>query len=165
MAVRRSRGVSRGTARKKVWTRSFIGQTTLAAAAGSYSLPLASFETDYGAQLLGVTVARIRAQLWIQAPNGRNGYLYGFRIATADTVADLAPAPAQAPGTMPNADWMAYGLAHAGAQGGLDNLVDVDVRSMRKLDELNQTLLLAVENVGADALTWGGHVSVLVLLP
>lgn len=161
----RRRKVSRGTPRKKVWVRHFIGESELLAGAGAYSLPLLSFEASYGAQLLGCTILRVRADLYVESTVQSAGYLYGLRVATADVVADLAPAPAQAPGSMPHADWMAYGLITAGATGGFSHSEDVDVRSMRKLDELNQTLLLAVENAGADAVTWAGQMSILVALP
>lgn len=164
----RGRSGSRGTTqrRKRIWVRRTITEAELAAGASAHSLLLADFEADYGAQLIGVTVARIRMTLTLDSgAEARGGLLFGVRVATVDQVTDLAVSPTYGPGSRPGADWMTWGLLTHMDQGGFRTARDYDVKAMRKIDELAQTLVLSVENAGAAPLTWGGAVSVLVLLP
>lgn len=160
--------VSRGTVqrRKRIWVRRTVTEASLAAGATAHSLLLADFEADYGAQLIGVTVARIRMTLTLDSGAEVNGgLLFGVRVATVDQVSDLAVSPTYGPGTRPGADWMTWGLLTHMENGAFRVAKDYDVKAMRKIDELAQTLVLSVENAGAAAVTWGGAISVLVLLP
>ena len=40
---------------------------------------------------------------------------------------------------------MAYGTMYAGEQGGLSTAREIDVRSMRKIEEMNQTMYFVYE--------------------
>ena len=159
------RNVSRGTRRKRIWARRTVTEASLAGGATAHSLLLAGFEMEYGAQLIGCTVARVRMTLTLDVgANAGNGLLFGIRVATVDQVSDLAVAPTYGPGSRSHADWMTWGLI-APRSSDTHYSESYDVRAMRKIDELNQTLVLSVENPGLGTVTWGGAISVLVMLP
>lgn len=125
---------------------------------------LSGFETAYGAQLIGCTIARVRLDLTVLTPTAPGGLLYGVRVADVDQATDLAVAPTYGPGSRPHLDWMAWGTVLTESSSARA-VKEVDVRSMRKVEELGETLVLSVENAGVDSITWGGAISVLVMLP
>lgn len=168
--------VSRGTTRKFVWARhTFVGEQTGAAVGGDL---LSQFETDYGAQLIGATITRIRGYAFAQATdatdNTINQYRMGIRVLSGNL--DLSgTVPDQDPWTDENADWMAWmPFASVVAVGGLPigdsvlNAMRVDVKAQRRLDELGERLVLfQAGNPGAPTITWavGWDLSIGVKLP
>lgn len=162
-----------------MWARSFNGGTSISSsvspafsAPGTFNL-LQTFETNYGANLIGITIMRIRGQYAILGANTdtvsvRAGIRVGdgadFTTVSADE--DLFN-PATNGGAF--ADWMSFetmgstpGFVSQDAQYRM-----VDVRSMRKIDELGQQLGLQVSGRSdlAEAFTWAYDLSILVALP
>lgn len=157
--------------RKRIWARE-TGSVTLAASANNSVDLMADFKTAYGANaVLGGTVARIRGEIGI------------YPSATLDTVASWAVgiivAPvgfAGDPITEPDADWMYYkrrgykvifkatGNAVTTSQSN-PFLWELDVKSMRKLEELQQQLYLVFSNGAGSATNIFYDASTLILLP
>lgn len=178
MARRRavSRGVSRGTRRKKVWARS--ANTIIVDAGQSNGLNLLGpFETEYGADLIGATVLRIRLRVFAESsPSTFNGLFVGglgVRVADDKQMAQLtAGDPSLGPIGDPHADWMMYEtftISGTASQREVP-LTDryFDVRSMRKLDEVGQGLYLLADHDNPTAGVLGSmdfSASVLLALP
>ena len=123
---------------------------------------LSSFETSYGADLIGCTVVRIIGQLQFVFTTDPSlavmGIMHG--ASTLDTVDVL-------PYTTPHLDWMFYHAVTGESQGAaLYGRAEFDLRGMRKIDELNETIWWAAERtVAAGATTVDGQISCLVKLP
>lgn len=176
MARIRSRTtVSRGTSRKFVWARHFLA-TTMTGDAQASDL-LSQFETDYGAQLIGCTITRIRGYMYAVAQDAETDTLNAFRagIRVSSGFLDISsPVPDQSPWTDENADWMAWEpFATVNAPVTADSssvLVArmIDVKAQRRLDELGERLLLFHGGApGAPLITWayGWDLSIGVKLP
>lgn len=115
---------------------------------------------------VGLTVMRIRLQITWQADpdNGlssilQQGLYFGIKVADFQDVAnqEVSEVISRGPQVDMHADWMAWGrvqpaFSYAGtdAPTAIVGTADVDVRSMRKLDELGQTLMLAVQTTLPD---------------
>lgn len=166
MAVGGTRGARRGSSRrggpsvrrKKVWARAIYQDSTVPVAGGFYALPLLDFENEYGADLLGCTIMRVRGQLEY---TGDGPAVAAMRIITESSFATLGAD--DDPTTDRHADWFFYQPMNTGSDTSA--VFDVDVQSMRKLDELGQTLLLAVGTADAAAGTFSAVLSILVALP
>lgn len=165
--------------RKRIWARSFNSGTTIAAAVspafaapGAFNL-LSTFETNYGANLVGVTVARIRGHYAILGANTDTVAIRaGIRVGSSEDfssprVADDLFDPATDGGAFD--DWMSFEV-----MGSTPGYVStdaqyraVDVRSMRKVDELGQQLGLMVSGraSAAEDFVFAYDLSLLVLLP
>ncbi len=127
---------------------------------------LANFRTELDwTGTPGVTMMRLRADLAVVndtvTPPTDASVLFGairWNINALGTVAT--------PFTDPGADWAAYGRLYVGAQGGASAQFTIDVRSMRKLEELQQTMALVFEVPTAETGTSiTGTVSTLLALP
>lgn len=160
--------------RKLVWARSAPAMTSLAVvqntpggAVETQDL-LQTFRQQAGllAGPVGLTVVRVRMSIHAYFNTAGTfaeftqgfGLYYGIR--TYDT-ADLAQQEAtervdQGPMLDPHADWMAWGRVMPKAAVSTAPFAlgwaDVDVRSMRKFDELGMTLGLAVQTTSAASL-------------
>lgn len=162
--------------RKLIWARLAPAITSLnntsAGIGGSLESQdlLSDFRTEAGLLRgpVGCTVMRVRlsinAVIQSTAPNvlpsiNANGMYYGIRVFDQSelTVQETIEAPAVGPQLDRHADWMAWGRvpmkAFAGTPGVATSTgiywVDVDVRSMRKMEELGQTLGLIVQTTSA----------------
>lgn len=135
---------------------------------------LDTFESAYGANLIGCTVMRIRGRIWQPVlPAATLQYRVGIKVSDNRTPPDAAENlfDAREIGGAHD-DWMGwYVLAGGPASAGIsDNMtmVDVDVRSRRKVDELGQRLELYTSGFTGLAAAEGVlalDLSVLVALP
>lgn len=176
MAPRR---VSRGTSakRKLVWARTAEEQFSVAAGQFNGLNLLGAFETAYGANLIGCTIMRVRLR-WAPfsaATTGQPVAAMGVRVATEADLVSSAPTDPLGPVNDLHADWMAwdtsvvsllYGSGGPGTdQPGPAMSRYIDVRSMRKVDELGQALYALFDHVSAAAVVYSVSASVLVALP
>lgn len=129
---------------------------------------LTGFNTRYGADLLGITVARIRGYIVVNSTVANTPLVVGARVGTEGEVASTDFNPMTAGEYN---DWMLFEpfLAPIAAREPVADVSArvIDVRSMRKLDELDQTLFLYA---GTDSATAGTaslfyNLSVLLMLP
>lgn len=140
---------------------------------------LQTFRTQAGitAGPVGLTIMRMRFHISTQdlAFANATAFVLGVRVMDS-TEAALAETEAAtfSPTADPHADWMCFEpFASKSAVSGPLGIIDhsVDVRSMRKLDELGQTLVAVVSSVppfgGTPGLTINLKVtsSVLIALP
>lgn len=182
--------------RKLIWARMAPAMTTLVTinngiggAIESQDL-LQTFRTQAGLTRgpVGLTVMRIRMGLYFyansaEAPGLATGtpLFFGIRKRSFDiaTLEEATEQPPWGPQLSPHDDWMAWGMLppkqwfrdDTGSINGAAGWSDVDVRSMRKLDELDETLQLVVQGtagsntIGQPAYLLGVSTSVLVALP
>jgi hypothetical protein len=153
--------------RKRIWARS-SGALQFGSGGGSEDL-LSDFELAYGAQLIGCTVARILGEISFRAAGAStevNPSAFAGILVEEDNGNDVYPF------SQLHADWMFWRKAYAlnrdaagqDATAAASQIhVPVDVKSMRKLDELNESLYLRFQAEDAWNASWG--LSVLVLLP
>lgn len=180
--------------RKLIWSRMAPAATILTRINGgnggaveSQDL-LQSYRTEAGITRgpVGLTVMRIRMQLQffgdtvndvVSYATGIGGLYYGIKVTDfADILSqEAAELPARGPQLDPHADWMAWGVCPMKALSTQVSpaivaigYCDVDVRAMRKIDELGQTLGLWLQGtqptVGA-AVQVRATTSVLLALP
>lgn len=167
------RVVSRGTSRKLVWARTNVTLQPLGGLHAGVDL-LDTFRSQGGSSL-GATVTRVRGA-FSYTPGGValvNSALMGLYV---DSVG-LAPTDVADPFTVTGEDWMAWNyipVVPLGATLGTNtpdvdpvNSWELDVRSQRKVEELQQTLYFVLHNFGgaADQFSITGSVSVLLRLP
>lgn len=171
------RNVSRGTTRKFIWARHVVASQVTGDPVGSDLL--SQFETDYGAQLLGATVVRIRGYMFAFPSVNANAvdqFRFGARVASGNL--DLTGAiPDQSPWTDEHADWMLWQpFARAQDAGGLSSTAQgselsarmVDVKAARKIEELGERLIMVQGgSPGAPTIEWtyGWDLSIGVKLP
>lgn len=170
------RGSVRTPRRKLVWARTLFAGSIASQAAPQDTLfvnLLGQFETQYGADMLGCTIMRIRGNLTWSATGQTTvpsiaQLIVGVRIATQES--SLPPAPltelpdTAGPALSPHSDWMLFHPVTSYVNGDGSNVIDA--KSMRKLDELGQYLLMAIQpgNVSMAA-TVNGTFSTLLALP
>lgn len=170
------RSVARPQRRKFVWVRHLLNSSGADVATGSDLL--SQFETDYGAQLIGATIVRIRGLMYANADSGQgttNTFRFGARVLSG--ALDLSgPTPDQSPFVDENADWMLWEpfiqSVTTTAAGGEDQQVGlmrmIDVKSSRRLDELGERLVMfQASNPAAPTVVWsyGWDLSIGVKLP
>lgn len=155
--------------RKLIWSRQAPATTSLNRTAGTIGGALETqdllsvFRTQAGisAGPVGLTVVRLRMRIYWQisvaddlaSVNSLGGVYFGVRtwdlrqIAIQDAFEDTTVGPQ----TDPHADWMAWGVVPM--KGYVDSATpfgfgweDVDIRSMRKFDELGETLGLTLQS-------------------
>lgn len=163
----------RAPKRKLVWARTLIGGSIASQAAPQdtqFVNLLGQFETAYGADMLGCTIMRIRGVVTWSSGEGvleTDMLIVGARIATAETSGVPTPSSlddSKGPATSVHDDWMFYQPMRAAAVGGHENVIDV--RSMRRLDELGQYLLVAFQfGRPSQAATFSAVFSTLIALP
>lgn len=166
---RRSRG---GTLprRKLVWARTSV-ETTFAGAAPFVPFQadlLAGFVARYGADPVGCTVARIRGFVVVNSTVANYPVVVAARTGTEGEVAatDFNPMTAGEYN-----DWMMYEpcLAPIAAREPIEGVSAriIDVRSSRKLEELDETLFLyaGTDSAAAATVSLFFNLSVLLMLP
>lgn len=178
----RRRRISRnrpGPRRKLVWGRSIrITPTVLTLATPNLVNLLDDFETQIGAQLLGATIMRIRGIIhfhWTSINSTNQAQAaWGALVANPETTSTATMDPLGV--TSKYNDWMGYGakpsypFEGAPAAAGVftnNTIFDVDVKSRRRLDELNEELIGAFTYNGdaAPTVQVSHNLSILVALP
>lgn len=143
--------VSRGTrtrfqrsaGRKFVWARRLILNATVPANSAVFSDLLTDFQTALGADVVGTTIVRIRGMWQI---TDTSPLVMGVRIMTQSSFPNLDPAT-QGPAQDQYADWFAYQPLMTNNPSVTDfTTQEIDIRSSRKMEEIGQGLLLAVDN-------------------
>lgn len=156
--------------RKLIWARMPRATTTLTRVNGSTGggIETQDLLSDFRSMMgltagpVGLTVMRIRMFIeWRADPVNdsvsiqANGLYYGIKVMDyADTVLQEATeVPARGPMLAPHDDWMCWGQVNSKSAFLTSTNVnqyagwsEVDVRSMRKIDELGQTLGLQVQS-------------------
>lgn len=175
---RRRRSYRRAPLRKFVWARSSGFLTRDDAGADL----LGQFQQEYGAQLLGATVVRIRG--WV-APNtisaGADGSqfagLYGFIVDTDRADYTFTGVPELAAEQREHDDWLWYApwvVQNYSTTARTDltanyqaNPWAVDVKAARKIEELGQTLQIwqSTPDANPDFNGMGFHLSIGLKLP
>ena len=164
MVQRRSGRRSRvaATSRKFVWARQEINQIVNGESSAAINL-FGNFETEYGAQLLGSTVMRVRGMLELEPVAAVTGF------AAAGIRVDLDGQAGNGPLTSKHLDWMAYfplAFNPVDETAGRLARVDVDVKAARRVEELGEALHLVVQNpFVATAANFRGLISVGIKLP
>ena len=149
--------------RKLVWASHVFN---LAAAAGvSINTDLLADFKAGGASILGCTVMRIHALFFVKYANLADFTQMGICVGRqGDITTGTSPNPA----TNPEIDWMLnrYLLATAsGAAVDAQRVIEIDLRSKRKIEELNQALVLIFTNGNAAGNTYFGFSRTLLALP
>lgn len=156
--------------RKLVWARTST-ETTFASAAPFTPFQadlLAGFVARYGADPVGCTIARIRGYVQCTSTVTLTPLVVAIRTGTEGEVAatDFNPMTAGEYN-----DWMAYepmlaGLAAREPFGDVGARM-IDVKSMRKLQELDETLFLyaGTDLAAAGTVQLAFNLSVLLMLP
>lgn len=151
--------------RKFIWARRTVNQ--VAAAAGpTWINVLDQFETELGAQVLGVTVMRIRGTLWFEPAAASDAHMAaGFLVDADENISDGVD---EGPFDEPHKNWMAYEpvlFSSADTQYQVHRW-DIDVKSNRKMEELGQGFAFVFDNqLAATTVQIRGVVSVGLKLP
>lgn len=123
---------------------------------------LETFEDDYGADLFGFTVTRIRGLIRFAYDQTtvveRHDVSFGIRIAAQSSVENADEELEQlnlSPAGDPHSDWMwVYNDTHYthldGSPQYAEYPVEVDIRAQRRLDELGQSLFMFGAFANAD---------------
>lgn len=166
--------------RKLVWARTGVQTIVLPAAASGLGYdPLAPFRIDMGIlrNLPGTTVARVRISTFAGSlTSGTFPIWLGLRKATFNEVTEIGTDAAfalnNAPQRAETDDWMLWDAMYpnhgADVTTGLPNACtyEYDVKSMRKLDEAGETLLLmAGKETSVASVSVLTSISVLLMLP
>jgi len=164
--MRRRTTVSRGTSprRKFVWARYTAQGANQGADVAFRDDMLTSFNTAYGADLLGATVVRIRGFMAIEGANfGDSLLLSGLVEATPSAVA----IPGDGPVHRPFADWMMLEPFNWTGRGDVTEARMIDNQSARKIEELGDQLSVYVATSGGNAgpLDWSLYLSIGLKLP
>jgi hypothetical protein len=169
MAIRRvGRAISRRSNRPRrryEWARFVQGSVGVAVGAKLTVDLLANFQTSLGAQLIGATVTRTIVHF---SAIGNTGGANFSNTVWGLIKEDLAYAGN--PTANPNADWMyVQGCEMFPDQSSatvVPNLLqDRDVRSKRKLDALDETLLFVYQNGSLQVINVAFRVDTLLALP
>ena len=153
--------------RKFVWARSVTGEFAAIGTVTSSNL-LAAFETAYGANLIGATVARIRGVISVR-PDATGA---DTTVIVGAKVKDASDTTLTGPNANPHDDWMMFEpfLMSAAVTGITQTQTaltrEVDIKAMRKLDEIGQQLTIVADQSGtetASELAW--CLSIGLLLP
>jgi len=151
-----------------VWARSLVTDLTVPTA-GVIIDPLSSFATDYGANLVGATVIRVRG--WTSAsPNVSTGPSSMVLAATVGNDAEVAVGGG--PIDQPYRDWAMYepylfrfaGITTVDVPSRMGLGRAIDVKSMRKVEEINEEYRFWVQaNLQSWTISW--NLSLLLKLP
>lgn len=161
----RSRRTGRSSSRRTaVWARQNVLISAPPSGVGMVDL-LQPYRDRRGVTATpGVTVERVRAtfRAALQGATAPDSSIFvGIRRCNVDE-----QPVGNGPFDDPHADWMYFQRMWSASAGGAFPIYDVDVKSRRKIHELEQTVCLFAESPPLeDASTLTGTVSVLLLLP
>ena len=156
-----------------IWARTAVEGVQGTVTDFVFANALADFQADYGADLVGSTVIRVRGHVMATVdtttPTFKKGVL-AARVATQSTIPVLSDT--HGPEQDRGADWFWYqplaltaGAELSGA-GGPVQRIEVDVRSARKLEEVGQTIIFGWQGSDeAGLITCTGYLSWLLKLP
>jgi len=162
---RASRPVQR---RKLVWGRYTQTPSLVIPATTSALIPLLStFQTQLGSDMIGCTVRRIRANLSLRGGVAGNSVRATMGIGVFpnnSTAAIIGPQANQ------HLDWMFWRLFYyeppVATEFATLNGLDIDVKAQRKVEELQDELILIItNNHPTDGLAYALGASTLVALP
>ena len=152
MPVHRRRSAAGGSARRRTVWASVAGTHSVPAANGYDAIDLlAGYKALVGADTAGVTIARIHLRLIPTAGLTAigNNFVHGIIVSDSnDLGTNVVGAPRPAADT--HLDWMLWDWMFNDSQGsGLTELdsgqVRIDLKSKRKMHQLNQTLIHTVQ--------------------
>lgn len=128
---------------------------------------MTGFQAAYGADLIGATIRRIRGWHFFRSGNAGNSVRVSAGIGVFPAGVTTA---AVAPSGNKHLDWMWYNDFFAepvvATEFSQVNMMDRDVRSQRKMEELGDDLLLVLSNIHpTDPVTYAYSSSVLLALP
>lgn len=169
-----SRGRTRRPRRRLEWADSQGDVTSLPIGSAMVIDQLATFAALPGADIAGATVVRIHSRLWITSSVVvGDGISWSFIVANNNQATAGAGVPLSSPRALnptfqPQADWLMYQKFNAHPNysftGGGANL-ELDIKSRRRLPELDETLLMIVENIDASAaINFSWHTRALLAL-
>ncbi len=152
-----------------VWARTKVeGATDGTVDDGVFADVLANFKAELGSDLVGATVIRMRGDvmLWTAATTAtdQTSAVLGARVFTES---NLPIVNEQGPATDRYADWMLwqpFALSGVVPEARIRRHV-IDVKSMRRIDEIGQGLLFGWQTEGAFAISGTGYLSTLLKLP
>jgi hypothetical protein len=177
MPIHRQRSmlVSRGSRRRKlVWGTLNIGSTALASGLNIVPVSVLANITVNGLGLTGGTVVRSHLRLSLTAADTDTnpGAFFGLCVDDNTITAAGKPDPSSdfgrdwmyvnfiTPGTSPSSI-----AAPANAPTEFLYGTDVDIRSKRRLPEMNDDLFFVLKNSGSASLNYGVFIRSLVMLP
>lgn len=154
--------------RKFIWARLFISDAVTDLASPTFFDALDLVQTAIGADLIGSTIVRIRGNLLATNADATTGstLVTAMRVMTTSTFAGLTQA--NGPATDENADWMmyeAFNLTASGNETYGSQRKEIDVRSSRKLEEVGQSLLFAMQGTTTSDVQTLGLLSLGLKLP
>jgi len=148
-------------------TTTAVGSTVIADVLSTYAaLP--------GASVVGATVARVHARLWVtSAQTAGDGIATGWIIGEDNQVTagpGVANSTARILSTVFNtqSDWMLYQKwnARPTQYNQLKGFLEFDIKARRRLPELRDTLLFVFDNIDATGtVSWSLHARTLLMLP
>lgn len=163
----RRRNYRRAPTRKFVWAR-HVDQLPAGQGRDVGVDLLEQFQQDYGAQLIGSTVVRIRGYVMPFSGENFSGTATGINGIMVDSDnTDITPDATQnQPHNRPHEDWLAWmpwAFTHGDVSSPMQSLATansaaspwaVDVRSSRKIEELGQGLYMFWQLAPTIGLTW-----------
>jgi len=165
--VMRKKFVAAGPRRQRVWARLSFTSILVGASATSFQDLLTGYKVVSGQiDFAGYTIARMRVSMLYAATSGVVVELIPWGILVGPSSLDNVDI---GPVEFPYLDWMAYGYLKTGSptfteRAGTDA---VDIRSMRRINELQENLWLGVQQPATVGNTteihWG--VDILLLKP
>jgi len=144
------------------WANFRAASTALGAGAGAIDTPLGAYRAEVGLlKSEDYTITRIRGELtWSPDAAANAEFAFGITVADPDTGFSVLQ-----PDAHPHRDWMfiwdSFHLA-ASANTGVPIKIPIDIRSKRKVRDMEDDLLLVTHNNGAQALHWTGFLRVLM---
>ena len=161
---RAARPAGRSQRRKLVWAT--LDQSVTIPAGQISNVNLLAALSVAGSSLLGVTVGRTHIR--IQATTATAGDLVRIGLVIGRATDVGINIPGQQDPANPELDWML--LDRRAVQGQETNVAgkpcySYDLRSKRKMQELNQAYVLALQDSGAASSTWQLWARTLVMLP
>lgn len=167
MARYRRRGnYSRSQRRKFIWVRKF-GQLAVGSGTVNGVDLLEDFRNTPGATHLGATVMRVRGYTIPLAPGSSGARLGGTIGLRIDSTSMDPTLPANAPTGVAEEDWMAWlpylrdtSIDVSSSWNSYANQWAVDVKSNRRVEELDQTLWMLSSPAGSDDISYQYNLSI-----
>jgi len=165
--------LSRRSARRRLtWAQVNTGAIAVGASAHAVNMDLLSSFRAAGGVTTGATIMRTHLRMWpTTAVTAGDVIMLGLIMTGSNQVSTSFALGAgfDNPSDFPYLDWMLVDFAQARpsfGRTGPNNELDIDVRSRRKMADLNDTLLLSVVDVNATtAPSWWVEGRVLLALP
>lgn len=164
---------SRRPRRKLVWARQ-LNHTPAAIAAGAVVViqPLTNFRAGLGADLIGSTIMRTRLTFNVSNAVANHAIMVDMAMGVFPEN-EATQTPLLSPSVDVHEDWMFWHMIDANPGAATGEFAhpgpyaqEFDIKSKRRLDELQQDLILFVRNAHpTDAVNYAYATSVLIALP